>query len=69
MTGGKHKVSRSRVHFGRSFHASFFPDAEESDAELFVETHRSVETMAEFQVLLLRLEQDCTKLDELVAKV
>jgi chaperone BCS1 len=47
----------------------FFPDAEESDAELFVETHRSVETMAEFQGLLLRLEQDCTELDELVAKV
>jgi chaperone BCS1 len=46
----------------------FFPEAEESDAELFVETHRPVETMAEFQGLLLRLEQDCTELDELVAK-
>jgi chaperone BCS1 len=46
----------------------FFPDASDSEAELFVETHRSVETMAEFQGLLLKLEQDCTELDELVAK-
>ncbi len=47
----------------------FFPRAVEIEAELFVETHRSAETMAEFQGLLLRLEQDCTELDELVAKV
>jgi mitochondrial chaperone BCS1 len=47
----------------------FFPLATEIEAELFVETHRSVETMAEFQGLLLRLERDCTELDELVAKV
>jgi len=47
----------------------FFPAADESETELFVETHRLVETMAEFQGLLLRLEQDCTELDELVAKV
>ena len=47
----------------------FFPGAEESEAELFVDTHRSVETMAEFQGLLLKLEQDCTELEDLVAKV
>ena len=47
----------------------FFPSAEESEAELFVDTHRSVETMAEFQGLLLKLEQDCTELEDLVAKV
>jgi chaperone BCS1 len=47
----------------------FFPEAEEGSAELFVEAHRSVETMAEFQGLLLKLEQDCTELDELVVKV
>jgi chaperone BCS1 len=47
----------------------FFPEAEEIEAELFVEAHRSAETMAEFQGLLLRLEQDCAELDELVAKV
>ena len=47
----------------------FFPDSSEIDAERFVETHRSVDTMAEFQGLLLRLEQDCTELNELVAKV
>lgn len=46
----------------------FFPQSVQGDAELFVGTHRSVETMAEFQGLLLRLEQDCTELDELVAK-
>jgi chaperone BCS1 len=47
----------------------FFPEAAEVEAELFVEIHRSAETMAEFQGLLLRLEQDCTELDELVFKV
>ena len=36
----------------------FFPQAAEIEAELFVETHRSAETMAEFQGLLLRLEQN-----------
>ena len=46
----------------------FFPETKEIDAELFVEAHRSAETMAEFQGLLLRLEQDCSELDELVAK-
>jgi len=47
----------------------FFPEVAEIEAELFVETHRSAQTMAEFQGLLLRLEQDCTELDELVSKV
>jgi chaperone BCS1 len=47
----------------------FFPDSAELDAELFVETHRSAETMAEFQGLLLQLEQECSELDELVAQV
>jgi chaperone BCS1 len=36
----------------------FFPQAAEIEAELFVDTHRSAETMAEFQGLLLRLEQN-----------
>jgi chaperone BCS1 len=35
----------------------FFPAASNSEAKEFVETHRSAETMAEFQGLLLRLEQ------------
>jgi len=43
----------------------FFPLASEVEAELFVGTHRSAETMAEFQGLLLGLEQDET-LPELV---
>ena len=47
----------------------FFPEAGEVEAELFVEIHHSAETMAEFQGLLLRLEQDCTELDELVFKI
>ncbi|HKC00709.1 MAG TPA: AAA family ATPase [Terriglobales bacterium] len=47
----------------------FFPEAAEVEAELFVEIHHSAKTMAEFQGLLLRLEQDCTELDELVCKV
>jgi chaperone BCS1 len=46
----------------------FFPDATDIDAQRFVENHRSVETMAEFQGLLLKLEQDCTELNELVAQ-
>jgi chaperone BCS1 len=47
----------------------FFPNADRTEAELFVETNRSVETMAEFQGLLLRFERDCSELDELVAPV
>jgi chaperone BCS1 len=35
----------------------FFPSASISEARAFVERHRSAETMAEFQGLLLRLEQ------------
>jgi mitochondrial chaperone BCS1 len=46
----------------------FFPQATELDAELFVEEHRAAETMAEFQGLLLRLEQDCSELENLVAQ-
>jgi chaperone BCS1 len=36
----------------------FFPQASEFEAEIFVEDHRSAETMAEFQGLLLALEQE-----------
>ena len=36
----------------------FFPDAWEFEAQAFVETYRSAETMAEFQGLLLGLEQE-----------
>jgi mitochondrial chaperone BCS1 len=35
----------------------FFPEASEFEAQAFVETYRSAETMAEFQDLLLGLEQ------------
>jgi chaperone BCS1 len=35
----------------------FFPEASESEAQDFVESYRSAETMAEFQGLLLGLEQ------------
>jgi mitochondrial chaperone BCS1 len=35
----------------------FFPEASESEAQTFVEGNRSAETMAEFQSLLLGLEQ------------
>ncbi len=52
-----------------ALYTRFIPQASEIDAEMFVENHRSVETMAEFQGLLLRLERDCSELDELVAKV
>jgi mitochondrial chaperone BCS1 len=43
----------------------FFPEAEVGSAELFVETHRAAATMAEFQGLLLKLEQECA--DELIS--
>src|SRR5437763_9189103 len=36
----------------------FFPEVSEFEAEEFVETYRSAETMAEFQGLLLGLEQE-----------
>jgi mitochondrial chaperone BCS1 len=35
----------------------FFPEASEFEAQAFVETHRAGETMAEFQGLLLELDQ------------
>lgn len=37
----------------------FFPSASELEALVFVETHNSAGTMAEFQGLLLGLQQDC----------
>ena len=37
----------------------FFPSATGSEALLFVETHRSAGTMAEFQGALLELAEDC----------
>jgi len=46
----------------------FFPLASEAAAEAFVDAQESVATMAEFQGLLLRLEQECAELDEMVAK-
>lgn len=36
----------------------FFPMASEFEAEMFVEEHRAVETMAEFQGLLLAMERE-----------
>jgi chaperone BCS1 len=36
----------------------FFPEASEFEAQAFVETYRSAETMADFQGLLLGLQQD-----------
>jgi mitochondrial chaperone BCS1 len=41
----------------------FFPDSSEREAREFVEASRSVETMAEFQGLLLALEQEEGRLD------
>jgi chaperone BCS1 len=45
----------------------FFPDAPEMEAREFVEASRSVETMAEFQGLLLALEQEEGRLDLVAA--
>jgi chaperone BCS1 len=41
----------------------FFPEASEFEAGEFVESSRSAETMAEFQGLLLSLEQESEKLE------
>lgn len=43
-------------------YSRFFPEASKSEAEAFVDMYRSVETMAEFQGLLLGLEQDSWEL-------
>jgi chaperone BCS1 len=62
-----------RLYLGRAsdrqkveLYLRFFPEASEFDAEMFVEDHRSAETMAEFQGLLLALEekQECRTLIE-----
>jgi hypothetical protein len=52
------KVIRQRVELYRRF----FPKATERDAREFSQAH-CTETMAEFQGLLLALEQDWTSLD------
>ena len=53
-----------RLYLGRAsdrqkvgLYLRFFPKASEFEAEMFVEDHRSAETMAEFQGLLLALEE------------
>lgn len=45
----------------------FFPDASEREAREFVEASQSAETMAEFQGLLLALEQGEDRLDQVAA--
>ena len=45
----------------------FFPDASEREVREFVEASRSAETMAEFQGLLLALQQGEGRLDEVAA--
>jgi chaperone BCS1 len=54
-----------RLYLGKAAHTQkielyrrFFPQASASGAEAFVELNRQVETMAEFQGLLLGLRQD-----------
>jgi mitochondrial chaperone BCS1 len=46
----------------------FFPESSEMEAREFVEASRSVETMAEFQGLLLALEQEEGRLDLVAAR-
>jgi chaperone BCS1 len=45
----------------------FFPDAQESEARAFVETYASAQTMAEFQGLLLGLEQERVEAELMVS--
>jgi len=54
-----------RLYLGKAAHAQkielyrrFFPNASAAEAEAFVELNRHAETMAEFQGLLLGLQQD-----------
>src|SRR5207237_6315381 len=46
----------------------FFPESSEVEARDFVDASRSIETMAEFQGLLLALEQGEGRLDLMVAR-
>jgi mitochondrial chaperone BCS1 len=41
----------------RELYRRFFPQASAAEAQRFVEEHRSIQTMAEFQGALLRMEQ------------
>jgi chaperone BCS1 len=45
----------------------FFPDSSEMEAQEFIEASRSAETMAEFQGLLLALQQEEGRLDLVTA--
>lgn len=51
---GTHRLQDSQTH---ELYCRFFPEATEFEAKEFVDAH-AVETMAEFQGLLLALEQE-----------
>ena len=46
----------------------FFPNASYAEAKMFADSHPAAETMAEFQGLLLRLEQDESKTTQELAQ-
>jgi len=45
----------------------FFPEASQLQAKDFVEVHGSTQTMAEFQGVLLALEDECAALESFAA--
>jgi mitochondrial chaperone BCS1 len=56
-------LGKANDHQKVDLYRRFFPDASEAEARVFVEASRSAETMAEFQGLLLALEQGEERLD------
>jgi chaperone BCS1 len=60
-------LGKASDHQKMELYRRFFPDSSEVEAREFVETSRSAETMAEFQGLLLALEQGEGSLDLVAA--
>jgi chaperone BCS1 len=56
-------LGKASDHQKMELYRRFFPDTSEREAREFVEASRSIETMAEFQGLLLALEQGEGRLD------
>ncbi len=56
-------MGEASAHQKVELYRRFFPAAPEIEALMFVESHRSAETMAEFQGLLLGLEQESAACD------
>ena len=60
-------LGKASDHQKLELYRKFFPDVSEAEARNFVDASRTTETMAEFQGLLLSLEQEDERTDLVLA--